>query len=51
LSGTIAAGSVEYNKDYYTVDHHVWNWHFNAVDEIFDFNTGAFPACECPNLT
>ena len=50
LSGKIAPGSVDYNKDYYTADHRVWNWHFTVVEQVFDFNETLFPACECPSL-
>lgn len=49
LGGRIAAGSVDYNKDYYSPDHRVWNWHF-IEEGIFDFNKTLFPACECPSL-
>lgn len=50
LSGLIATGVVDYNKDYYAADHHVWNWHFASVDKIFDFNNTAFAGCQCPDL-
>lgn len=49
VGGRIAAGSVDYNKDYYSPDHRVWNWHY-IEEGIFDFNETGFPACECPSL-
>lgn len=49
VGGRIAAGSVDYNKDYYSPDHRVWNWHY-IEEGIFDFNKTLFPACECPSL-
>lgn len=50
FGGTIAAGSVEYNRDYYAPGQPVWNWHVASVDGIFDFRTTLFPACMCPYL-
>jgi hypothetical protein len=50
FSGQIASGSVDYNRDYFTPDHHLWNWHVVLVDDIFDFNNTVFPACQCPYL-
>ena len=49
VGGRIAAGRVDYNKDYYSPDHRVWNWHY-IEEGIFDFNKTLFPACECPFL-
>ena len=49
VGGRIAAGSVDYNKDYHSPDHRVWNWHY-IEEGIFDFNKTLFPACECPSL-
>jgi hypothetical protein len=49
VGGRIAAGTVEYNKDYHSPDHRVWNWHY-VEEGIFDFNETGFPACECPFL-
>jgi hypothetical protein len=49
VGGRIAPGTVDYNKDYYSPDHRVWNWHY-IEEGIFDFNETAFPACECPFL-
>ena len=49
LGGYIAAGSVDYNKDYFSPDHRVWNWHYTEFT-IFDFNETGFPACMCPFL-
>ena len=49
LGGTIAAGTVDYNKDYFSPDHRVWNWHYTEFS-IFDFNKTLFPACMCPFL-
>lgn len=50
FSGTIAAGSVDYNRDYYAPGQPVWNWHVASVNAIFDFRTTLFPACMCPFL-
>lgn len=50
LSGSIAAGSVSYNKNYYAPGQPVWNWHFTVVNEIFDFRNTVFAACMCPDL-
>lgn len=50
FSGTIAAGSVDYNRNYYAPGQPVWNWHVASVDGIFDFTKTLFPACECPYL-
>jgi hypothetical protein len=49
VGGYIAAGSVDYNKDYFSPDHRVWNWHYTEFS-IFDFNETGFPACMCPFL-
>jgi len=50
FGGRIAAGTASYNKDYYSADHHVWNWYVASIEGIFDFNTTLFPECECPYL-
>jgi len=50
LGGTIAAGAAAYNKDYFSPDHRVWNWHYTDDFEVFDFNETLFPACMCPFL-
>ena len=50
FGGKIEAGSVDYNKDYYSPDHHVWNWHVAAVLKIFDFRDAVFIQCQCPYL-
>lgn len=50
FSGTIAAGSVDYNRDYYAPGQPVWNWHVVVVNGVFDFRTTLFPACICPYL-
>lgn len=50
FSGTIAAGSVDYNRDYYAPGQPVWNWHVAVVNGIFDFRKTLFPACMCPYL-
>jgi hypothetical protein len=50
FSGTIAAGSVDYNRDYYAPGQPVWNWHVAVVNAIFDFTKTLFPACMCPDL-
>lgn len=50
LGGTIMAGTVDYNKDYFSPDHRVWNWHYTDDFEVFDFRTTLFPACMCPFL-
>lgn len=49
LGGYIVPGAVDYNKDYFSPDHRVWNWH-NTEFSIFDFNETGFPACMCPFL-
>lgn len=49
VAGRIAPGTVDYNKDYYSPDHRLWNWHY-IEEGIFDFNKTGFPACECPFL-
>lgn len=50
LGGTIVAGTVDYNKDYFSPDHRVWNWHYTDDFGVFDFNKTLFPACMCPSL-
>jgi hypothetical protein len=50
FSGTVAAGSVDYNRNYYAPGQPVWNWHVASVNAIFDFAQTLFPACECPFL-
>lgn len=50
FGGQIAAGTVSYNKDYYSPDHHVWNWYVTLVDHVFDFRNTGFGACECADL-
>ena len=50
LGGTIVAGTVDYNKDYFSPDHRVWNWHYTDDFGVFDFRTTLFPACMCPSL-
>jgi hypothetical protein len=50
FSGTIAAGSVDYNRNYFAPGQPVWNWHVVSVNSIFDFTKTLFPACECPDL-
>jgi hypothetical protein len=50
FSGHIAAGVVDYNKDYYSPNQRVWKWYVTSVDEVFDFTNTGFPACQCPNL-
>jgi hypothetical protein len=50
FSGSIAAGSVDYNRDYYAPGQPVWNWHVASTNAIFDFAKTLFPACECPFL-
>lgn len=37
VRGRIAAGAVEYNKNYYAPGTPVWNWHFVSVDSLRDF--------------
>ncbi len=41
--GRVAAGSVDYNKNYYAPGQPVWNWHFSLVEEILDQNDGIIP--------
>ncbi len=50
FSGHIAAGSVAYNKDYYSLNQRAWKWYVTSVDEVFDFTTTGFLECQCPNL-
>src|SRR5687767_1967788 len=50
LGGTIVAGTVDYNKDYFSPEHRVWNWHYADDFGVFDFNKTLFPACMCPFL-
>lgn len=50
FSGTIAAGSVDYNRNYSAPGQPVWNWHVAAVNGIFDFTKTLFIACMCPDL-
>lgn len=50
ISGHIAVGAVDYNKDYFAPGHSVWNWHFASVDAVFDLVNAIFPQCECPYL-
>jgi hypothetical protein len=47
--GQIAAGAVDYNRDYYSPDHHVWNWHVVSVDAVLDPNH-IDVTCECAPL-
>jgi hypothetical protein len=49
VRGQIAAGAAEYNKDYQSPTHRVWNWHFASVEGVVDLNS-LFPQCECPYL-
>jgi hypothetical protein len=50
FAGRIAAGAVNYNKDYYAPGQPVWNWHVASIDKIFDHNGFFFllcpPACD-----
>ena len=50
FSGTIVAGRVDYNRNYYAPGQPVWNWHVAAVEQVFDFRETAFVACMCPFL-
>jgi len=50
LGGTLVAGTAAYNKDYFSPDHRVWNWHYTDDFGVFDFNKTLFPACMCPFL-
>ena len=50
FSGTIGAGEVDYNRNYYAPGQPVWNWHVASVNGIFDFSVTLFPACMCPDL-
>lgn len=36
--GRIAAGPVEYNKNYNAPGHPIWNWHFVSVDQIAELS-------------
>jgi hypothetical protein len=46
----IAAGTVPYNKDYYSPDRRVWNWHVTSVTWIFDFAETIFHTSLDPRL-
>lgn len=46
----IASGSVPYNKDYYSPDRRVWNWHVTSVTWIFDFAETIFHTSLDPRL-
>jgi hypothetical protein len=48
FAGRVAAGPVDYNKDYYAPGQPVWNWHIAAIDEIFDRNKTLFPQVVAP---
>ncbi len=37
VRGHIAAGAVDYSRNYYAPDHPVWNWHFVSVNSLRDF--------------
>lgn len=50
FGGTIAGGSVEYNRNYYAPGQPLWNWHVASVNQIFDFASTLFIACMCPDL-
>ncbi len=50
FSGHVAAGGVLYNKDYYSPERRVWNWHVVSVDWIFDSTKTYFPESIIPNL-
>lgn len=50
FAGHIAAGSVDYNKNYFAPGQPVWNWHVASVDEVYDLVGRVFPACLCPYL-
>lgn len=50
FTGTIAAGAVDYNRNYSAPGQPVWNWHVAAVNGIFDFTKTLFIACMCPDL-
>ena len=45
----IAAGQVKYNKNCYSPDQPVWNWHVVSV-QVFDKATVSFPASILPYL-
>ena len=47
VDGIIAAGSVDYNQNYFLPGHPVWNWHFAEVDRAFFLGEGR-AECECP---
>ncbi|MEO7723108.1 MAG: hypothetical protein ABIU29_00235 [Chthoniobacterales bacterium] len=50
FAGHLAAGSVDYNRDYFAPGQPIWNWHVQSVETIFDFTKTVFPACQCPYL-
>ena len=48
FAGRVAAGSADYNKDYFAPGQPVWNWHIASIDEIFDRNKTLFPLVVAP---
>ncbi|MEY2521399.1 MAG: hypothetical protein QOF24_3158 [Verrucomicrobiota bacterium] len=49
VDGIIAAGSADYNRNYFLPGHPVWNWHFAVVERAFFLGEGR-PQCECPEF-
>lgn len=49
FAGRVAAGSVDYNKDYFAPGQPVWNWHVALIDNIFDYNDTLLPHVVDPN--
>jgi hypothetical protein len=50
VSTEIAAGRVSYNKDYFSPERQVWNWHVVSVTKFFDFAETVFIAALDPRL-
>jgi hypothetical protein len=46
VSGHVAPGSVDYNRNYSLPGHPAWNWHFTVVDNVYVL-PGAIVQCEC----
>lgn len=46
VRGHIAAGAVDYNRNYYEPGHPVWHWYFTSVDSLRDFNEGPYDTTE-----
>jgi hypothetical protein len=47
VEGTVVAGSVDYNRNYFLPYHPLWNWH---LVDVINASLCCFPECECPDL-